>query len=318
MKSNFEDLSRRVIRSSIDWSGDGLALDRYLAGRFTYRSLDEWRQRISDGEIVVNGATVAPDLTLKLHDLVEYFPGNLPEPEADLTYTVAWEDEYLLAVNKSGNLCTHPAGPFFKHTLWHLLSSRYGHIYIVNRLDRETSGLLLVAKSPEIAAKLSRPKTPYRKEYLALVNGRFDQPIRAKGFLTPDTASPVRKKRKFVTELPADRTGMESADTELLPEKIFEIGRSLVRAIPHTGRLHQIRATLFSLGFPLLGDKLYGVDDSIYLKLRSGAVTDADRDKLVLPRQALHSYCLSFIHPVTGESIKVAAPLPADFGVGFP
>ena len=154
-----------MIRSSIDWSGVGLALDQFLAGRFTYRSLEEWRERIRSGEILLNGTMVEPERRLELHDCVEYFPGDLPEPEADLRYRIAYEDETVLVVDKSGNLCAHPSGPFFRHTLWHLLSTRFGQIHLVNRLDRETSGLLLVAKNSSAAAKLGRPGWPVRKEY---------------------------------------------------------------------------------------------------------------------------------------------------------
>ena len=313
MKNQFEDLTRRVIRSSIDWSGVGLRLDDYLAARFTYRSADEWRERIARREILVNDLPAEPERILALHDRLEYFPGDLPEPEAELSYRIAYEDDELLIVDKPGNLCVHPSGPFFRHTLWHMLCSVYGKIHLVNRLDRETSGLLIAAKNPKVAAKLGKPSWPVRKEYLALVFGSFPEPVEAYGFLVRDTASPVRKKRRFVAgeRPPAGAVEIESARTLLCPEKP---GRkfSMVRAVPETGRLHQIRATLFSLGFPLLGDKLYGPDDSIYLKIRSNAITDEDRARLVLPRQALHSARLELRHPLSGETVVAESPLPAD------
>ena len=283
MKNQFEDLTRRVIRSSIDWSGVGLRLDDYLAARFTYRSADEWRERIARREILVNDLPAEPERILALHDRLEYFPGDLPEPEAELSYRIAYEDDELLIVDKPGNL------------------------------DRETSGLLIAAKNPKVAAKLGKPSWPVRKEYLALVFGSFPEPVEAYGFLVRDTASPVRKKRRFVAgeRPPAGAVEIESARTLLCPEKP---GRkfSMVRAVPETGRLHQIRATLFSLGFPLLGDKLYGPDDSIYLKIRSNAITDEDRARLVLPRQALHSARLELRHPLSGETVVAESPLPAD------
>ena len=284
-----ESLDRRVIRTSVDWSGSGIALDIYLAGRFTYRSLEEWRERIRSGEILLNGTMVEPERRLELHDCVEYFPGDLPEPEADLRYRIAYEDETVLVVDKSGNLCAHPSGPFFRHTLWHLLSTRFGQIHLVNRLDRETSGLLLVAKNSSAAAKLGRPGWPVRKEYLALVFGRFEQEVDAAGFLVPDTESVVRKKRHFVAgeRPPAGAVHPESARTLLAPEQTGE-RFSLVRATPVTGRLHQIRATLFSLGFPLIGDKLYGVDETLFLKLRSGELTEADRPSIVMVGDRRH------------------------------
>ncbi|MBS1370149.1 MAG: RluA family pseudouridine synthase [Lentisphaeria bacterium] len=319
MKNQFEDLTRRVIRSSIDWSGAGLRLDDYLAARFTYRSLEEWRDRIVRGEIMVNDGAAAPEQLLALHDKLEYFPGDLPEPEADLSFRVAYEDEELLIIDKPGNLCVHPSGPFFRHTLWHLLCTQYGKIHLVNRLDRETSGLLIAAKNPQAAAKLGKPSWPVRKEYLALVFGSFSECMEAYGFLMQDTQSAVRKKRRFVPgeRPPAGALRVESAGTRLLPE-LCGAEASLVRAVPETGRLHQIRATLYSLGFPLLGDKLYGPDDSIYLKIRSGAITAEDREKLILPRQALHSALLEVRHPVTNELIRVESPLPAELSACIP
>lgn len=316
LKRQFDSLERRVIRSSIDWSGAGLTLEQFLAGRFTYRSLEEWRERIRTGEILLNGILAEPDQRLELHDSVEYFPGDLPEPEADLNYRIAYEDETLMVIDKPGNLCVHPSGPFFRHTLWHLLSTRFGEIHLVNRLDRETSGLLIVAKNSAAAAKLGRRGWPVRKEYLALVSGRFEQEVDAAGFLVPDTESVVRKKRRFVAgeRPPAGAVHPESARTLLAPEEIGE-RFSLVRATPVTGRLHQIRATLFSLGFPLVGDKLYGVDERFFLKLRSGELTEADREKLILPRQALHSTLLEFRHPVSGETITVKSPFPEEFAL---
>jgi 23S rRNA pseudouridine955/2504/2580 synthase/23S rRNA pseudouridine1911/1915/1917 synthase len=264
---------------------------------------------------LLNGERVEPEVLLKQHDMIEYFPGDIPEPPADLTYKTAYEDETLLVVDKPGNLCVHPAGPFFKHTLWHLLSSKYGKIHIVNRLDRETSGLLIAAKTPEAAARLGGKNWELHKEYSALVFGDFQQEVDAAGFLVPDAASLVHKKRRFVFERPENMKGAESARTILRREFAVPGGKSVVRAIPVTGRLHQIRATLYSLGFPMVGDKLYGLDERIYLKLRNQEITAEDRALLQMERQALHSTLLEFKHPVTGEIIKTESPLPPDFCV---
>jgi 23S rRNA pseudouridine955/2504/2580 synthase/23S rRNA pseudouridine1911/1915/1917 synthase len=319
LKNQYENLFCRVIRSTVDWSGVGLRLDEYLAMRFTYRSIAEWRDRIAQGEIMVNEDKAAPEQLLLLHDKLEYFPGDLPEPEADLSFKVAYEDDSLLIVDKPGNLCVHPSGPFFRHTLWHLLSTAYGKIHLVNRLDRETSGLLLVAKHAEIAAKLGKRTYPIHKEYLALVFGKFPEHVDAEGFLVQDTLSAVRKKRRFVfgERPPAGALQVESAKT-LLSLEGCENNISLVRAIPKTGRLHQIRSTLYSLGFPLLGDKLYGQDEKVYLKIRSNEITVEDRKKLILPRQALHSAKLELRHPVTDAIIKVESPLPNDLKICIP
>ena len=300
------DLSQRIIRSTIDWSGAGLVLADYLAGRFTYRSREEWCSRIVSGEITLNEKIVDPETILSLHDRIEYRPGDIEEPPADLDYRIVFEDEKILVIDKPGNLCMHPAGPFFKHTLWHLLCSRYGAIHFVNRLDRETSGLLLAAKDAASAKKLS--KNISGKKYQVIVHGDFPEKIDAAGFLL-SANSIVRKKRRFVRELP-DSPPFESAETRF--RKLASDGNlSLVEAELFTGRMHQIRATLHSLGFPVAGDKLYGLDENFYLKQRSDELTAADREKLLLPRQALHSAFLEF-KDISGEVRQFFSPIPED------
>ena len=301
------DLSQRIIRTSIDWSGNGLLLADYLAGRFTYRSRAEWCERINSGEITLNGKIVHPETPLALHDCIEYRPGDIEEPPAELDYRIVFEDDILLVIDKPGNLCMHPAGPFFKHTLWHLLCSKYGNIHFVNRLDRETSGLLLATKQPQYAKKLGKNVTG--KSYLVIVHGDFPTELTADGFLL-DANSVVRKKRKFVDSMP-ETPPFESAKTAFRKISCSN-DLSLVEAQLFTGRMHQIRATVNSLGFPVAGDKLYGVDERFYLKQRTGELTDDDRQKLLIPRQALHSHKLSFIHPADNKEYHFTSDLPLD------
>ena len=302
-----ESLERRVIRTSADWSCVGLKLIDYLAGRFTYRDAAAWAEVIAAGEIVVNHAPARPEQTLAMHDLIEYLPRELPEPEAELDYGVLFEDDDLLVVNKPGNLCMHPSGPFFRHTLWHLLCSRYGDIHFINRLDRETSGLMIAARDKETASRFAARDLIEKKVYTVMVHGRFDAPLRAAGFLSKDCSSVIRKKRRFTREAPEGPC--ESAETFFEP-----LGRSgdfsLLRATLGTGRMHQIRATLSSLGYPVVGDKLYGLDEKFYLRQKTDELTAEDREKLVLARQALHASELVFRHPATGETLRFTSPPP--------
>ena len=307
----------RIIRTAVDWSGAGLLLIDYLAGRFTYRTADEWRERIAGGEITLNGKIVSPEATLQLHDVIEYHPGDLVEPPAELDYRTVYEDDLVLVVDKPGNLCVHPSGPFFRNTLWHLLRERYEDVHFVNRLDRETSGLLLATKTSAAAAKLAKRGQVRNKVYQVIVHREFPDALEARGFLVP-AGGIIRKKRRFVAPMP-EVPPFESAAT------VFRClrrggGFSLVRAELETGRMHQIRATLSSLGFPVAGDKLYGLDDGFYLKQRNGELTDADREKLIFSRQALHSSELEYADPVTGEVRRFVSPLPpelADFAANM-
>ena len=114
--------------------------------------------------------------------------------------------------------------------------------------------------------------------------------------------------------MPEHAVNAESCRTLLTPAGRIGDGLFLVRAKLFTGRMHQIRATLRSLGFPVAGDKLYGVDETLFLKIRSDSFTAEDRKKLVFPRQALHSAELAFVHPLTRETIRCESPLPPDIG----
>ena len=300
---------QRIIRTSVDWSNTGMVLVQFLAGRFTYRTLDEWSERINSGEITLNGKPVSPEYLLQMHDCIEYHPQDIPEPPARKDYRIIFEDESILVIDKPGNLCVHPSGPFYQNTLWYLLRQNYPHIHFVNRLDRETSGLLLAAKSPDAARKIAENDAVSNKSYLAIVHGTFTGNIDASGFLV-SANSLVRKKRRFIKENPENLPG-ETSITYLSPEKSGK-NFSLVRAVLGTGRTHQIRATLYSLGFPLVGDKLYGVNENFFLKQKSEDFTPEELAQLILKRQALHAESFTLLHPATGEKMHFSAPLPGE------
>ncbi len=300
---------KRIIRTSVDWSCTGMSLLQFLSGRFTYRSADEWAERIRGNEITLNGKTVAPEYILQMHDCIEYHPQDIPEPPARKDFRIVYEDDDILVIDKPGNLCVHPSGPFYQNTLWYLLRQNYPHIHFVNRLDRETSGLLLAAKSPEAARKIAETDAVSNKTYLAIVHGNFTEKIDASGFLV-SANSVVRKKRHFIMENPEELTG-ETSVTYLSPEK-SGANFSLVRAVLGTGRTHQIRATLCSLGFPLVGDKLYGLNENFFLKQKSEDFTPEELAQLILRRQALHSTSFTFKHPASGETMEFNAPLPGE------
>ena len=301
---------RRIVESVIGPEADGLRLDHYLRTRFTYRSRSAWCDAIRRGELRINGCEARAAKLLRTGDRLSFDPGAAGEPPVDENWTLLQENERYLAVAKPGQLPVHPSGRFFKHTLWYLLRRKYGELHIVNRLDRETSGITIAAKDSGTAAILSslfagRGST---KKYIAFVFGAFPETLTADGFLSDDRKSEVRKKRRF-TERPL--YGSESART--LFRLLGTDGTvSAVEAVPETGRLHQIRATLCSLGYPMVGDKLYGPDDTIFLRYIASEMTEEDRKKLLLDRQALHASELSFVCPFTKRKILFKAPLPED------
>ena len=199
MGRSFADkLARRQLYSHVPEAEDGAALPDYLAAHFSRFDRAGWGRAIEEGLVTVNGLPALPDMNVKRHDRVGYYPPETPEPDAELHYRTVYEDGDFLVLDKPGNLCMHPTGPFFRHTLWHLAGSRYGEIRFVHRLDRETSGLVIAARTRQAAAAMDNGNTPVHKEYLALVTGDFRGRVHAAGYLVHDRASAVRKKKRFV------------------------------------------------------------------------------------------------------------------------
>lgn len=305
------DFSTRVIKSIIDAQEEGQRLDSWLSKRFSYLSRHRWQQEIKSGRITLNTRATRCSRLLHAGDTVEFTPEH-EEPPVEFDYRIVYEDAELLVIDKGGRLPCHPAGAFFKNTLWHDLSQKYGDIFIVNRLDRETSGLLIAARNSATAAILSADfaSNQIDKVYYALVFGEFKTPLCAAGYLSSDPDSVIRKKRRFSMEPPDGDS--ESAQTEFEPID-FSGDISLVKVRPHTGRLHQIRATLCSLGFPLVGDKIYGPNEQYFLKFCDDALTAEDWQILCMRRQALHAGELRFRHPTDQRELSFVAPIPDDF-----
>ena len=304
---------KRIIRSSPGPEGKDLRLDAWLAGRFTYRSRTEWQNAVRAGEILLNGTRTRPSRLLHGDEIIDFVVPDLPEPAVRTDFRILAETPQYLAVEKPGDLPVHPSGCFFNHTLLMLLRKEYGELYPVNRIDRETSGIVLFARTPESAGTLSAALTrrTVGKKYVVYVHGEFPaEPYRAVGWLSPDPISAIRKKRRFTIEKPGSMEA-EDCDTEFVHSTFFK-GISKLECLLHTGRLHQIRATLFSLGFPVVGDKLYGLDDTIFGRFADGKMTESDKKLLLIERQALHAFELKMTDPFDGKEKTFVSPVPAE------
>ena len=222
-------------------------------------------------------------------------------------------------VDKPAFLLTHPTKPDGTPTLWKALCellafeiANGGQVSIVNRLDRETSGVVLVAKNSAAARRfgLLMQQQAFAKEYLAIVWGwpdwerrEVDAPLDRLGKHQP---SAIWLKQGIVAGAAPARTGFEMV--QRLSRQTSAGDRfSLVRAIPETGRTHQIRVHLASLGHPIVGDKIYGPDERLYLEFIRTGWTDSLAEKLLLPRHALHCAAMR-----VSEQWHWKSPLPAD------
>jgi 23S rRNA pseudouridine1911/1915/1917 synthase len=219
-----------------------------------------------------------------------------PEPEvAPARFEIAYEDEHLLVVDKPAGVVVHPARGHRKGTLAQALAGRVAggedpdRAGIVHRLDRDTSGLLVVARSEAVHGALKRALAERRitREYLALVEGR---PAARAGTID----APLGRDRRLRTRISTDTDEPREAITHFETERTFP-AFTLLRVRLETGRTHQIRAHLLAIGHPVAGDPEYG---------HAGA--------LGLPRQFLHAERLAFTHPVTGAAIDLRSPLPPD------
>lgn len=230
-------------------------------------------------------------------------------------FRVLYEDDGVLVVDKAAPLLMHPTGVKNEPTLWHGVRDLLvyelntgGQVSFINRLDRETSGIVLVAKTAEAARELglAMQERLLHKEYMAVVQGApawqraiCHEPLRRMEEVAP-TRIHVRQ---------CCHPEGKPCSTEF--ERLQTSGpRSLLRCRPHTGRMHQIRAHLAHLGFPLVGDKIYGGDESAYLNFIAQGWTPQLAARLLLPRHALHASRLVF--PRHGQLIAVDSPLPPD------
>ncbi len=297
----------RIIESTVPEGIISQRIDLYLSGRFGYLSRTAWQKEIAEGRVLLNGKAASVKKKISSGDSICYMAGEIDEPEIDSRYSIVYEDDFFIAVNKPGNLPIHPSGVFFNNTLVMLMARDLGgKFYPVHRIDRETSGLILLAKDSASASSVQCNFSEVKKSYLAVVKGRITE----KNFsvevpLGPARNSLIRRKREAYEGAP------ENALTNFsLIEALDEY--SLVKADLVTGRTHQIRAHLSWFGHPIVGDKIYGEDESIYMDFAKYGDIDDINKRAGFSRCALHSSTMIFHHPREGRDIHLTAPLHED------
>jgi len=296
-----------------DDEAEGQRLDTWLARRLPSLSRSRIQALIDEGHVLLDGARARPSARLRAGQAVRvHVPAPVPaEPQPeDIPIAVVHEDAHLVVVNKPAGLVVHPGAGTSRGTLVNALLrhvrdlSGVGGVLrpgIVHRLDRGTSGLLVVAKDDETHRSLVRQFAgrTVEKEYLALVLG---VPARAAGEVdAPIGRDPVHR-QKMSVRAPRGR----EARTSWRVEERFD-GAALLRVRIHTGRTHQIRVHLASIGHPVAGDAVYGGTRTP--SSRRAAAREALQS---LERPALHAARLSFAHPASGERLTFEAPLPPD------
>ena len=283
----------------------GERLDKILVAQLGSQiTRSQLQALIRDGHVRVNDQPARPGWRLKGGETIALAmpppaqsAAMQPEP---IALEIFYEDEWLAVINKPAGMVVHPGAGGETGTLVHALLARYPEIAqmrlnpkrrgIVHRLDKDTSGLLVVARTEPVLQALMQQfsRRTVEKRYLALLERR--PPSRTGRITAPIARDPANRKKMAV-----QRDG-RPAITEFFVEREYEGGFTLVRVHLLTGRTHQIRVHMAFVGAPIVGDRLYG----------------QRRQRLPLRRQFLHACSLAFSHPVSGEPLAFEAPLPAD------
>lgn len=308
-------------------------LDRYLTDRITFMSRTQLQRLIDEGGVTVNQRRPKASTLLRLGDVVEVVvpppPPKNVQPE-DIPLDVLFEDEHIIVLNKQPDIIVHPARTHLRGTMLSALEFHFRHRStiggrlstvgdefarpgVVHRLDRHTSGCIVFAKSDEAHWKLARQfeLREVEKRYLAVTHGRIEHD--ADAVELPIGPHPSRERgyrEKYVVR--HDHLGKPALTIYRVRERYgppaparrddgLPAGFSLVELELRTGRTHQIRVHLSELGFPIVGDDMYG-----------GKPYPAPPDAPIVSRQALHAALLGFRHPITAVPLEFTAPLRGD------
>jgi 23S rRNA pseudouridine1911/1915/1917 synthase len=280
---------------------DGERLDKWIPGQRPEISRTQAQRLIEEGRVTVNGSPSRASQRITAGDSVSILlvpPRPTTLVPEDMPISIVYEDDDLLVVDKPAGLTVHPAPGHPEHTLANAILSHLPQVQgtgdatrpgIVHRLDKDTSGLIIVAKTPQAHKNLTDQfkRREVKKVYLALVRGdvRPDEGI----IEAPVGRDRGRRERMAIT----DKAHGREARTSYKVLKHVQ-GYTLVEARPETGRTHQIRVHLAAIGYPIVGDRTYGVTSSL------------------VDRQFLHAHRISFVLPSSGKTVQFQSELPAD------
>ena len=311
-------VSKEPVELTVETEQSGWRLDVFLAHHFTDYSRVLLRRVITAGGVSIDGRGGKPAFRLSPGQCVTIvlpdIPRASPRPE-NIPLEILYEDDFLAVVNKPPGMVVHPARGHWSGTLASALQFHFGSTLstsggpqrpgIVHRLDRDTSGLILVARDDIAHAKLSKQfaNRTIEKEYFAIVAGcpQLDRDI----IDCPIGFHPNQREKMAIRH-----NDIDSRPAQTFYEVLERFnGFAALALTPKTGRTHQIRVHLGHIGYPVLCDKAYGSRSFI----TRGEIRRDHADSLVLlDRQALHARRLKFIHPETKQPLEIEAPLPAD------
>lgn len=310
-------------RIKVDPGQQALRIDKFLFDRLPNASRSKIQGAVKIGFVLVNDQQIKSNYKIRPNDEIVV---SLPEPPRDnelvpenIPIDIVFEDEHLLIVNKPAGMVVHPAFQNWSGTLVNALAYHFkqlpemanneGRPGLVHRIDKGTSGLLVIAKTENAMAGLARQFFDHSIErtYWALIWGELKEP---KGTIDVHVGRSL-KDRKITTAFPEGDFGRHAiTHYELIKELRYV---SLIKCNLETGRTHQIRAHMKYLGNPLFGDTTYGGDRVLKGMKFSKYKSFVDNCFKIMPRQALHAKSLGFIHPITKKHVHFDSDLPQDF-----
>ena len=308
-------------RVTVDKGQDMVRVDKYLYDKLTNVSRNRIQKAAEAGYILANEKSVKSNYRVKPHDVITVmldrpYYDNEVIPE-DIPLNIVYEDDALMVVNKPAGMVVHPAHGNYSGTLingvaWHMKDvpnwdMNDAHVGLVHRIDKDTSGLLVIAKTPDAKTHLGDQffhKTTKRR-YQALVWGNFDED---EGTVVGNIGRNP-KDRMQMTVLPEGEGKYAVTHYRVLERFGFV---TLVECILETGRTHQIRVHMKHIGHVLFNDERYGGNEVLRGNRTAKYKQFINNCFEICPRQALHAMTLGFVHPVTGEEMYFTSELPAD------
>jgi 23S rRNA pseudouridine1911/1915/1917 synthase len=297
----------------------GLRLDHYLKHQIPRLSRTRIQRVISGQLSAENGRSLKTHTTVQAGDVFVLRRPASPEPPCPRYFAVLFEDAEVLVIDKPAGLPVHASAKFYFNTLARLLWERFDNpeLQMCHRLDRETSGALVVAKSRRAAAIIKTAFAGKRvsKSYLAIVHGCPHWPAEGSGDTHEIDVALAVSTADDDTLLPGVRMVARADGAPAITRVTVEAQRgdhTLVRCYPVTGRQHQIRAHLALAGFPIVGDKLYAHGDAAFMEYCDRGMNPRLMAMFKLPRHALHAASVTFPHPDGTRQLRVDSPLPPD------
>lgn len=299
-----------------------IRIDKFLMDRLPNVSRNKLQKAIKDGFVKVNNQQIKPNHKIHPHDVVII---ALPEPPRDtevvpedIPLDIVFEDEHLLVVNKNAGMVVHPAYQNWTGTLVNALAYHFqnlpemqgneGRPGLVHRIDKDTSGLLVIAKTPLAMAGLAKQFFDHSidRSYIALVWG---EPEPEKGTINVHLGRSL-KDRRITAAFPEGNIGRHAITHYEVLETLRYV--SLIRCNLETGRTHQIRAHMKYLGHPIFNDATYGGNKILKGTTFSKYKAFVENCFKIIPRQALHARTLGFVHPATNKYISFDSSIPED------